>query len=107
LAETTTDPVLKDLRKEALKDMVLVFTDLGDIEMAQKYYESLGEPELYFTLLERLAWHHSERGNYDKAVAIYERLIKETPTSEKLPSIYAKVPDLLEKQHKRGTLLKF
>lgn len=107
LAENTTDPVLKDLRKEALKDMILVFTDLGDIDTAQKYYESLGEPKLYHALLERLAWQNSERGHYDKAVAIYERLIAETATDPKLPTIYAKVPELLEKQNKRAKLLQF
>lgn len=107
LAETTGDPVLKDLRKEALKDLVIVFADIGDVDTAQKYYESLGEPELYLTLLERLAWQHSENGNYDKSVAIYERLIEEAGSHTRLPSFYAKVPDLLEKQHKRGKMVQF
>jgi TolA-binding protein len=101
-----TDQVLKDLRKEALKDMVLVFADLKDIPGAQKYFDSLNEPQLYFTLLERLAWMHSEAGEFADAVLIYEKLIAEGPSHERLPVFYAKIPELLEKQNKRKELLK-
>ena len=107
LAEApNADKVLKGLRKEALKDMVLVFADIGDIDAAQKYYEGLGEPELYFTLLERLAWQNAEAGKYNEAIKIYERLIAEGPLQNRLPLFYAKMAELNEKSRNRPQLLK-
>lgn len=100
------DKRLKSLRKEALKDLVLVFAEIGDINSAQKYYESLGEPELYFTLLERLAWQNSEAGNFANSVAIYQRLITEGPTQARLPVFYARIAELQEKQNQRPSLIK-
>ena len=93
------------LKKEALKDMVLVFAEIGDIAAAQSYFESLGEKSLYYTLLERLAWQNTEAGKYPEAVAIYGRLIAEAPQSEKLPKYFSNLAEVYEKMNRREKLV--
>lgn len=105
LAETAKENSAKGLRQDALKDMVVVFAEIGDIFAAQRYFESLNEPELYVTMLERLAWQSAEAGQFDKAVSLYERLVSEGTTHPRLPTFYSKIPDLLEKQNKRNRTL--
>ncbi len=99
------DKVLKDLRRDALRDMVLVFADLGDVQGAEAYFEGLNEHELYVTMLERLAWQYSENGEYSQAVAIYQKLISQASDHVRLPQFYAHVPELFEKQGQTEALL--
>lgn len=105
LGEVAKENSVKGLRQDALKDMVVVFAEIGDIFAAQRYFESLGEPELYVTMLERLAWQNAEAGQNDKAVSLYERLVAEGGTHPRLPTFYSKIPELLEKQNKRQRTL--
>lgn len=100
------DKHVKALRKEALKDMVLVFAEIGDVTAAQRYFESLGEQDLYFTLLERLAWQNSEAGKYAESANIYQRLVREAPLSERLPTYHGKLADLYERQNQRPNLIR-
>ena len=90
--------ILKGLRGEALKDMILVFVDLKDIPAAERFYASLGEKDLYFTFLERLAWQSGESGEFDGSVAIYRKLILEAPTHKRMPIFLSR---LIEAQEKR------
>lgn len=97
--------ILKGLRKEALKDMVLVFVDLKDIAGAEKFYASLGEKELYFTFLERLAWQATEAGEFDAAIAIYRKLVEEAPTLARMPTLLAKVAEIHDKRNDPASVL--
>jgi TolA-binding protein len=90
--------MLKGLRGEALRDMVLVFVELKDIPAAQQFYASLGEQNLYFTFLERLAWQSTEAGEFDGAVQIYRRLIEEAPTHKRLPTFIGRLIEVQEKR---------
>jgi cellulose synthase operon protein C len=96
---------LVSLKDEALKDMVLVYAELGDTAGAQVYFESLGEKKLFVTLLERLAWQNTEKGKYAEAVELYQKLISQHWQSENLPSYYLKLADLQEKTQKRALLV--
>jgi len=73
----------KVLRKDALRDMVLVYADLGDISGAKQYFRSVEEPALYVTLLERLAWLHAESGRNAQAADLYGQLVKDFPNNQK------------------------
>lgn len=97
--------ILKGLRKEALKDMILVFVDLKDIAAAQRFYASLGEQELYFTFLERLAWQTTEAGEFDAAIGIYRKLIQEAPTHKRLPVLLSKVAEIHDKRNDPASVL--
>jgi TolA-binding protein len=91
--------ILKGLRREALKDMVLVYVDLKDIAAAEQFYASLGERDLYFTFLERLAWQATEAGELDSAIAIYRKLVQEAPTLVRMPELLAKVAEIHDKRN--------
>jgi tetratricopeptide (TPR) repeat protein len=93
------------LRKDALRDMVLVYADLGDISEAQSYFKSMNEPELYATLLERLAWLHAEAGRNRESAEIYSRLVEEFPLSPKNPQFMVRLAALHEKDKRREMLI--
>jgi TolA-binding protein len=99
------DKILADLRRDSLRDMVLVFADLGDVAGAQKYFEGLGERELYLTMLERLGWQYSENGEFQRSIDVYSRLVSEAALHPKLPSFYAKIPELYEKLQQSDKVL--
>lgn len=97
--------ILKGLRKEALKDMVLVFVDLKDIARAEQFYASLGERELYFTFLERLAWQTTEAGEFDAVIAIYRKLVEEAPTLPRMPTLLSNVAEIHDKRNDPASVL--
>ncbi len=96
---------LEQLRKDALRDMVLVYADLGDVEEAQRYFKSVNEYSLYTTLLERLAWLHAEGGRYRESAEIYSRLIQEFPNNSKNPQYYARLASIYDKEQQRPRLV--
>lgn len=98
-------PMLKSLRGDALKDMILVFVELKDIEGADKFYASLGETELYYTFLERLAWQTTEAGEFDAAASIYRKLIGEAKTHKRMPNYLSRLVEVHEKRQDMQDLL--
>jgi TolA-binding protein len=99
------DKNLQDLRRDSLRDMVLVFADLGDVPGAEKYFEGLGERELYLTMLERLGWQYADNGEYQHAIDVYLKLVSEASKHKKLPVFYAKIPELYEKLSQTDKML--
>jgi len=95
----------KLLRKDALRDMVLVFADLGDVTGAKEYFRSVDEPELYVTLLERLAWLHAEAGRNAESAELYSQLVKDFPNNKKNPDFLLRLAALYEKEQQRPLLL--
>lgn len=93
------------LRKDALRDMVLVFAELGAVDEAQLYFKTAGEYSLYTTLLERLAWLHADSGRNREAVEVYSRLVSEFPDSAKNPVYYTRLAALFDKEQKRPQLV--
>lgn len=100
------DKNTKGLKEEALKDMVLVFAELGDVAAAQRYYESIGETKYYFTFVERLAFQFAEKGKYKESSDLYLRLVREAPLSPRLPVYLTKSAETFEKMAQRGELVK-
>jgi TolA-binding protein len=80
-----------DLRTEALKDLIMVWADLGDTESAWTYFQEIGEKQAFFDLLERLGWVLSEQGKFDKSIETYTRLLKEAPARENNPNVYKRL----------------
>ncbi|NBW80857.1 hypothetical protein EBR21_03800, partial [bacterium] len=93
------------MRKDALRDMVLVFAELGDIDEAQKYFRSMNETGLYVSLLERLAWLHTDGGRNREAIEIYARLLKEFPSGSKNPQYLVRLAALFEKDNQREQMV--
>jgi len=95
----------KVLRKDALRDMVLVYADLGDISGAKQYFRSVEEPALYVTLLERLAWLHAESGRNAQAADLYGQLVKDFPNNQKNPDFLLRLAALFDKMQQRPLLV--
>jgi len=74
------------LREEALNDLVLFFSELGDMEAAYTYFSKFGEKKHYSAMLRRLAGTYLEQGKNEQAITTYERLISEDPLSPRTPS---------------------
>jgi tetratricopeptide (TPR) repeat protein len=96
---------LSFLRKDALRDMVLVFAEMGTVDEAQQYFKSIGEYSLYTSLLERLAWLHADAGRHREAIEIYSRLIFEFPDGARNPVYYARLAALYDKEQNRQLLV--
>ncbi|MEN9826483.1 MAG: hypothetical protein RI953_2228 [Pseudomonadota bacterium] len=105
IQESGSSKKLSLLRKDALRDMVLVYAELGDIDEAQKYFKSMNETGLYVSLLERLAWLHTDGGRNREAIEIYARLLKEGPSGSKNPQYLVRLAALFEKDNQRDQMV--
>jgi TolA-binding protein/Tfp pilus assembly protein PilN len=83
-----------DLRKEALKDLVLVWAETEDVDGAWKYFRTIGEEGAFYAMLERLGGIYAEQGKQSKAIEVYERLVREAPSRPSTPEIYATLVEL-------------
>lgn len=93
------------LKKDALRDMVMVYAEMGEIEEAQSFFKSIHQPELYTTLLERLAWLNAEGGRYREATEIYNRLLSEFPLHPKNPVFLMRLAGLHDKDQRREQMI--
>ncbi|MEN9530678.1 MAG: hypothetical protein RI932_2551, partial [Pseudomonadota bacterium] len=96
---------MSELRKDALRDMVLVYSELGNTADAESYFKSVEEPELYVTLLERLAWLHADAGRNREAVEIYGRLVAEYPRNPKNIQFMMRLAAIHEREQRRDQLI--
>jgi len=96
---------MNELRKDALRDMVLVYADLGNTSDAENYFKSVKEPELYVTLLERLAWLHADAGRNREASEIYGRLVAEYPRNPKNINFMVRLAAIHELEQRREQLI--
>jgi len=94
-----------DLKKEALKDLITVWADLGDTENSWAYFKEIGEKTAFYDLLERLGGMLAEQGKYDKATTTYTRLLQEDPTRASAPQIYKKLASFQERMNQYDEVL--
>ena len=104
--DVNASKAVKELRKEALKDLILVFSESGDIASAQKFFEGAGDGGLYFNVLERLAWMKTEQGKFAEATQFYQRLIAEGSALPRLPVYYSRLCEIYERQNNRVEIIK-
>lgn len=83
-----------DLREEAIKDLIMVWAEAEDIDSAWKYFQTIGEKDRFYTMLERLGNIYVEQGQNEKAIQVFSRLLDESPLRPNNPEIYAKVLQL-------------
>lgn len=103
--EADKNSKISSLRQDALRDMVLVYAELGEIDEAQKYFKALGEQTLYLSLLERLAWLHADAGRHQQAIEVYQRLLQEFPTHKRNPQHMVRLAALYDKEHQRNLMV--
>ena len=82
------------LKDEALRDMVLVWAEIGDLDGAERYFSEHGGEKHYADLLLRLADILRERGQYDQSVRVLKRFIARSPNDVKAPEIQIQIVDI-------------
>lgn len=82
------------LREEAIKDLIMVFADTEDIEGAWAYFKQIDSTDSFYLMLERMGWIYTDQGKFDKAIAVYQRLLNEAPLRAGNAQIHAKLASL-------------
>jgi tetratricopeptide (TPR) repeat protein len=89
------------LRSEALRDMATLMAERGRVDEAVKYFqEVVGDPALLPKILEKLARQYERNVETDKAIVIYETLLKTHPESEEAFRVLVKLIELDIKQNR-------
>lgn len=70
------------LESEALRDLVIFFTEVGDVNRALKYFNQFGGKDRLI-YIERMAYYLADKGNRDGSRDVFKYLIKEDPRSKK------------------------
>jgi tetratricopeptide (TPR) repeat protein len=70
------------VKEQVLKDMVFVFTELGQVEEALAYYKEFGSEENISKFLFYLAQTYFEQGKTSKAEDIYQKILDLFPKQE-------------------------
>ena len=92
------------LRREALKDLVLSYARQGDIEAARKYLLEKGGDD-GISLVERLASTFFDDGKFDRAIDVYRALEAQAPAHPRAPSWQQRIVLSYDKlDHKENVL---
>jgi cellulose synthase operon protein C len=80
-----------ELRDEALKNLVLFYSDLGKIDEALAYFESIGKRDLSRKVLENLATVYYDQAKFKSSNVTYKRLIDFDPMASEVPFYYSRI----------------
>lgn len=90
-----------DLRKEALNDMVLFFSDVKPANVGVQYFiGQAGKEEAGFYIL-KLMRLYNRHGKYDNERLIFYDLVDELPTNNILPKAYVSMVTSFDQQKNR------
>jgi len=89
-----------NLRDEALRDLVMAFSEAEDTEGAWTYFKGINEEKRFYTMLERLGGMYADAGKNAKAIDVYNRLVNESPSRSGNPSIHQKLVALYDEMQK-------
>ena len=70
------------LENEALRDIVMFFSDIADTKRAVNYFKNLNLPDSN-NYIEKLAYYYADKGGKDASRDVFRYLISEDPTSKK------------------------
>ena len=73
------------LKDEALRDLVLFFSEEGDLEAAKEYFTRYGEKKYYRKMLARLGGIYMDQGKNELAIQTYRELIADNPSASDNP----------------------
>ncbi len=73
------------LKEEALRDLVLFFSEEGDLQAAKEYFTRYGEKRYYRKMLSRLGNIYVDQGKNQLAVQTYRELIADNPFASDNP----------------------
>ena len=70
------------LENEALRDIVVFFSDVADTKRAVNYFKNLNIPD-HNNYVEKLAYYYADKGAKDASRDVFHMLIQEDPTAKK------------------------
>lgn len=79
------------LMEEALRDLVMAFAEVGNVEEAEKYFLEVGGQKYFRMMLVRLGEIYTNQGKLDESITIYRRLIREYPLDKENPEFQLKI----------------
>ncbi|MBL7716230.1 MAG: hypothetical protein JNL01_12265, partial [Bdellovibrionales bacterium] len=96
IARTTQDQErFISLKEEAMRDMAVFMTELGQVDEAITYFQSIAsEQNFYPKTLERLGRQYERNVELAKAMQVYESLLKTHPEDEAAFRVRVKLVDL-------------
>ena len=103
---SSTRKEMVDLRNEALKDLVVVYTRLDQADAGRLYFEKHAPPEKQGHLIARLADGVAESGHYDDAIKTYRTLIARAPMGPSAPDYQQAVVHCFEGLRQRAQVKK-
>jgi tetratricopeptide (TPR) repeat protein len=84
-----------NLREEAMRDMAIFMTEGGQVDEAISYFQKVaGDKSFYPNLLEKLGKQYERNVEPEKAVQVYESLLKTHPTGDIAFRVNVKLIDL-------------
>ncbi len=93
-AAQTNDRFLS-LKEEALRDLGLFYMEKGNVNEAVEYFKTVSGDKDYFPkVLERLGAQYERNADRDKAIQVYEMLLKTHPKDESGFRVRAKMIEL-------------
>ncbi len=69
------------LLKEALRDLVLTYSQIGDARNAKNFFLNIGGESRYITMMQTLGKYYRQQGKLDKIIIIYTELMRLQPES--------------------------
>lgn len=96
IARTTQDQErFISLKEEAMRDMAVFMTELGQVDEAISYFQSIAtDQNFYPKTLERLGKQYERNVELAKAMQVYESLLKTHPDDEAAFRVRVKLVDL-------------
>ncbi len=85
-----------DLREEAIRDLIMVWADSEEVDTAWAYFKTIGEQDSFYKMLERLGHIYFEQGKNTQSIAVFQRLLKESPRRGNNPTVHAKLVELYD-----------
>lgn len=71
------------LGSEALKDLVLFYSDVGNYKNARNYFWQVGGEKAYYPMLEKLAYIYTDLGKKEEAYFVFKQLLEQNPVAPK------------------------
>lgn len=88
------DTVIMNLKREATRDLIMVWADTAGVDEAWDYFSKRNEKDAFYSVLERLGNIYVDQGKNKSAIEVYSRLLKEAPNREQNADIYVKLVKL-------------
>ena len=91
----------KALRKEALKDYVRAYANVGEARQAVSTFRKIGGPDALQGMLENLGNWYMSQGAHDNTIIVHRELIKNFPKSTRLAVYQGRIVDAASRSGNR------